>query len=168
MDAVPMTVTGVRVELPNNAPVVLLRETAGILTVPIWVGATEAVAISSAMEGVSPPRPLTHDLLTSVIQALDAEVLRIVVTHITDNVFFADLVLRTPQGEVIVSSRPSDAIALAVRTSAPVFASREVIDEVGVVLAEDVEDEAVAQFREMLEDVTVEDFIGPEEEPPPS
>jgi bifunctional DNase/RNase len=159
MDAVPMTVTGVRVELPNNAPVVLLRETEGLLTVPIWVGATEAVAISSAMEGVSPPRPLTHDLLVSVIETLGARLVRIVVTHITDNVFFADLVLGTPQGELVVSSRPSDAIALAVRTGAPVFASRDVVDEVGVVLAEDVEDEAIAQFREMLEDVTVEDFL---------
>ncbi len=160
-----MTVKGVRVELPNNAPVVLLRETEGVLTVPIWVGATEAIAISSAMEGFVPPRPLTHDLLTTVIASLGARIVRVVVTHIHDNVFFADLVLATDQGEVVVSSRPSDAIALAVRTGVDVFASREVVDEVGVVLEEDAEDETVAQFRELLEDLTVEDFIDPGEDP---
>lgn len=160
-----MTVTGVRVELPSNAPVVLLRETDGILTVPIWVGATEAVAISSALEGLEPPRPLTHDLLTTVIGNLGARLVRVVVTHINDNVFYADMVLGTNSGEVVVSSRPSDAIALAVRTGAPVLASRDVVDEVGVVLAEDAEDETIAQFRELLEDLTIEDFMQQGEDP---
>ncbi len=160
-----MTVTGVRVELPSNAPVVLLRETDGILTVPIWVGATEAVAISSALEGLEPPRPLTHDLLTTVIGNLGARLVRVVVTHINDNVFYADLILGTNSGEVVVSSRPSDAIALAVRTGAPVLASRDVVDEVGVVLAEDAEDETIAQFRELLEDLTIEDFMQQGEDP---
>lgn len=160
-----MTIAGVRVELPSKAPVVLLRETDGILTVPIWVGATEAVAISSALEGVAPPRPLTHDLLTTLIEALGARLERVIVTHINDNVFYADLVLSTRDGEITVSSRPSDAIALAVRVGAPVLAAREVVEEVGVVLAEDAEDETVAQFRELLEDLTVEDFMQQGEEP---
>lgn len=163
MDAgVPMTVTGVRVELPSNTPIVLLREQDGERFLPIWVGPVEAMAISSAMEGIAPPRPMTHDLLASVLDAVGATVRRIVVTDLRDNVFFADLVVGLGGREVIVSSRPSDAIALAVRTGAPVFASPAVLEEAGIEIRdEESETEMVERFRELLEDVTVEDFLEP-------
>ncbi len=157
-----MTVTGVRVELPSNTPIVLLREQDGERFLPIWVGPVEAMAISSAMEGIAPPRPMTHDLLASVLDAVGATVRRIVVTDLRDNVFFADLVLGLGGREVVVSSRPSDAIALAVRTGAPVFASPAVLEEAGIEIRdEESETEIVERFRELLEDVTVEDFLEP-------
>lgn len=165
---VQMTVTGVRVELPSNTPIVLLREQAGTRFLPIWVGAVEAMAITSALEGVTPPRPLTHDLLVSVIEHLDAEIERIVVTELRNNVYYANLVLNSRGEQVIVSSRPSDAIALSVRTGAPVYASTEVLDEASIEFQDDDESspeltETLEEFREMLRDVTVEDFIDPDE-----
>jgi bifunctional DNase/RNase len=155
----------VRVELPSNTPIVLLREQTGPRFLPIWVGAVEAMAISSALEGVTPPRPLTHDLLRVVIESLGASIERIVVTDLRNNVFFADLVLTVDGREVIVSSRPSDAIALSVRTGAPVFAQPGVLDQAGIELEEDetgdTEEDEVERFREMLQDITIEDFLGP-------
>lgn len=158
-----MIVTGVRVELPSNTPLVLLQEAGSARFLPIWVGATEALAISSALEGVAPPRPQTHDLMASVLETLGVTVERVVVTALENNVFFAELYLRSEQGPFVVSSRPSDAIALAVRTGSPVFADPAVLDEAGIELGEgDVEESTIAEFRQALEDVTVEDFIDPE------
>jgi bifunctional DNase/RNase len=146
---VPMDITGVRMELPSNTPIILLREQGGERFLPIWIGPVEAMAISAAIDGVAPPRPQTHDLLTSVIDGLGAAVSRVVVTELRDNVFFADLVLEIGGREVVVSARPSDAVALAVRTGSPVFARTDVLDEAGI-----------ERFREALEDMTVEDFLG--------
>ncbi len=164
---IPMTVTGVRVELPSNTPIVLLREQAGTRFLPIWVGAVEAMAISSALDGITPARPMTHDLLRDVVGSLDVTVNRVVVTDLRNNVYYADLVLESQGSEVVVSSRPSDAIALAVRTGAPVFADRAILDAVGIEIedesTEPTEDE-IAQFRAMLEDITVEDFMGDDPE----
>jgi bifunctional DNase/RNase len=166
---VQMTVTGVRVELPSNTPIVLLREQNGSRFLPIWVGAVEAMAITSALEGVTPPRPLTHDLLVNVVDSMDASIERIVVTELRNNVYYADLVLTLSGRQVTVSSRPSDAIALSVRTGAPVFANRSVLDEAAIEFQDEGEDdnevqEKLEQFREMLQDVTVDDFIdGPGE-----
>ena len=167
-EPVPMTVTGVRVELPSNTPIVLLREQQGVRFLPIWVGAVEAMAISSALEGVTPPRPLTHDLLRLVLEGLGAEIDRIVVTDLRNNVYFADLVLTLDGREVVVSSRPSDAIAMSVRTGAPVFAELRVLEEAGIELedeSEDLPEEEIERFRELLEDISVEDFIDPGDEP---
>lgn len=160
-----MTVTGVRVELPSNTPIVLLREQAGTRFLPIWVGAVEAMAITSALEGVTPPRPLTHDLMATVIDALDASIERIVVTDLRNNVYYADLVLSVGGREVTVSSRPSDAIALSVRTGAPVYASVTVLDEASIEFQDEDEESGAAdeieRFREMLEDLTIDDFLDP-------
>ncbi len=168
-DAVPMTVTGVRVELPSNTPIVLLREQSGVRFLPIWVGTVEAMSISSAMEGAEPPRPQTHDLMLSVVEALGATAVRIVVTELRDSVFFADLVFERDGAEVVVSSRPSDAIALSVRAGIPVFASQAVLDEAGIEIETEAEEEAseeeIERFREMLEELTVDDFIDPDENP---
>ncbi len=157
-----MALVGVRVELPANQPIVLLREASGSRFLPIWVGAVEATAIASALEGVEPPRPLTHDLLKSVLDGLSVTMSRVVVTELRDSVFYADLVLAVDGREVHVSSRPSDAIALAVRTSAPIFASADVVEEAGIEL-EDGEsaEELVDRFRKELDDLSIEDFLEP-------
>ena len=166
-DAVPMSVTGVRVELPSNTPIVLLREQTGVRFLPIWVGTVEAMAISSALEGAEPPRPQTHDLI--VTEALGARAVRVVVTELRDSVYFADLVFERDGEEIVVSSRPSDAIALAVRNGMPVFASQAVLDEAGIEIETETEEEAseeeIERFRELLEGITVDDFIDPDELP---
>jgi hypothetical protein len=156
-----MDVLGVRVELPSNQPIVLLKESDGPRYLPIWIGASEATAIATAMEGIEPPRPLTHDLLGLAVEALGARVDQVVITEVRDSVYYADLILGTAGGNVSISCRPSDSIALAVRTGANVQASRSLLDEAGVEFREaaDEEDE-IARFREFLEEATVEDFLG--------
>jgi bifunctional DNase/RNase len=159
-EPIPVTVVGVRVELPSNTPIVLLREEGGLRYLPIWIGAAEAQSIVAAMEGMEAPRPQTHDLLRMVLEGLGAEIDRVDVVELRESVFYADLVIRS-NGEVVhISSRPSDAIALAVRTQAPVFVAPAVLEEAGIELEDESEEEQVARFREMLEGVTVEDFLG--------
>ncbi len=155
---IPLEVLGVRVELPSNQPIVLLRERDGARYLPIWIGPAEATAIATALEGVKPPRPLTHDLMRSVIDALGGLAVKVVITEMRDSIFYADLSLDVSGKVVEVSSRPSDAIALAVRTGTPIYAAPLVLEEAGVVFEED-EEEEVARFREFLEQVTVEDFL---------
>jgi bifunctional DNase/RNase len=156
---IAMDVVGVRVELPSNQPIVLLRENGGTRYLPIWIGASEATAIATALEGVQPPRPLTHDLMRSVIDAVGALATKVVITEMRDSIFFADLALDVAGDEVQVSSRPSDAIALAVRTGTPIFASPAVLDDAAVHFEEEDEEDEVARFREFLEEATVEDFL---------
>ncbi len=159
-EPVPMNLVGVRIELPTNTPILLLKETSGTRYLPIWIGANEATAIALALEGVQPQRPLTHDLLKLVAETLGAKVDRVVVTNLEDGTFFADLVMTRNGEEVVVSSRPSDAIALAARTDAPLFAAPEVIDEAGVEIQLDGQEEEIERFREFLDDVVPEDFEG--------
>jgi uncharacterized protein len=159
---VAMDVVGVRVELPSNQPIVLLKESAGNRYLPIWIGGSEATSIATALEGVNPPRPLTHDLMRSVIDAVGALAVRVVITEMRDSVYYADLALDISGRQVRVSSRPSDAIALAVRTGTPVFALESVLDDAAVLFEEEAEDAdaEVRRFREFLEEATVEDFLG--------
>ncbi len=161
--AIPLEIVGVRLELPSNQPIVLLKEQEGTRYLPIWIGASEATAIATAMEGVEPPRPLTHDLMRTVIDAVGALAVRVVITEMRDSIFFADLALDVSGEEVKVSARPSDAIALAVRTGTPVLAAPEVLEEAGVHFEDEDEEQEVARFREFLEEVTVEDFLGGEQ-----
>lgn len=151
-----------RVEIPANTPMVLLQETAGDQRLlPILIGGAEASAIHYALEGVQPPRPLTHDLFVTVLQTLDAQLDRVLVTEVRDHTFYAELHLTTPAGPKVVSSRPSDAIALAVRCGAPLFASEELLDEVGQLPAPEPEDEAeeiIDEFKDFIEHVNPEDF----------
>ncbi|HDH25942.1 MAG TPA: bifunctional nuclease family protein [Actinobacteria bacterium] len=161
----PVELIGVRLQLPTNQPVVLLREAAGTRFLPIWIGAVEATAIAYAVEGLVPQRPLTHDLLKSVADALGGTVARVVVTELRDAVFYADLVLDRDGEEVHISARPSDAIALAARTGAPIFASAEVIDDAGIEIRDEDEESEIEKFREFLDEVTPEDFAPPEESP---
>jgi bifunctional DNase/RNase len=149
-----LTVVGVRVELPSNQPVVLLKEADGERYLPIWIGAVEATAIAFAQQGVVPARPLTHDLLKDVLDALGAQLNAVLITDLRDGVYFADL--RFADG-VTVSARPSDAIALAIRAGTPIYAEDTVLAENGVEIPDEQENE-VEKFREFLDQVSPEDF----------
>ena len=160
-----MEVIGVRVEMPSNQPIVLLKEIDGNRFLPIWVGAVEATAIAFAQQGVSAPRPLTHDLTQIIIEELDAIMTAVHVTHIEDGVFYASILLRDQQEQThTVSARPSDAIALALRASANILASSELLDEIGIEIPSDSEpgddNNEVERFREFLDQINPEDFAG--------
>ncbi len=149
--------------MPTNSPIVLLREREGQRYVPIWIGAPEATAIAYAQQGVSAPRPLTHDLMVTLVQELGHRLTAVHITELRDNTFFAELHI---DDGTVISARPSDAIALALRAATPIFASEELLDEVGITMAVEEEDE-VERFREFLDTVSAEDFEGPGEEPGP-
>lgn len=156
---------GVRVEMPTNQPMVLLREQEGQRHVPIWVGAPEATAIAYAQQGVTPPRPLTHDLLASVIEELGHHLTEVRVTRMEEMVFHAELVV--DDGTFTIESRSSDAIALALRAQVPILVAEDILDDVGVLVPDDEEDQEVERFREFLDQVSAEDFeAGPGDEPP--
>jgi len=154
---IEMELTGVRVELPTNQPIVLLRERGGERYLPIWIGAAEAAAIALSLQGVVTARPMTHDLLKNILDDLTVEVQRIVVTELRDSTFYATIALQRGTDGFEVSSRPSDAIALAVRMSVPIFAEEGVLEEASILIPGD-EDEEVEKFREFLDNVSPEDF----------
>ena len=149
-----LDVVGVRVEMPSNQPIVLLREVSGDRYLPIWIGTGEASAIALAQQGAVPPRPLTHDLFRDVLEAIGRRLTQVRITELRDQVFYAELVL---DGGLEVSARPSDAIALAMRTGAKIYATDEVLDEAGIDIPDDQEDE-VEKFREFLDQISPEDF----------
>jgi bifunctional DNase/RNase len=150
-------VVGVRVEVPSNQPIVLLREAAGERYLPIWIGAVEATAIAFAQQGVIPPRPLTHDLLKDVLDATGNALNEVRITEVNDGVFYATLVLGSG---VEVSARPSDSIALALRTGSRIVCAEEILDDAGIAVPDEREEE-VEKFREFLDHVTPEDFEKP-------
>jgi len=152
-------VVGVRVEMPSNQPLVLLREVDGGRYLPIWIGAMEATAIAYAQQQVESPRPLTHELLASVIEALGDELIQVDVVAVHEHVFYAELLF---ESGVEVSARPSDAIALALRAGVQINCAEGVLDEVGIRAAHD-EDAEVEKFREFLDHVDPEDFDNPQQ-----
>jgi len=154
----PLQVVGVRVELPTNQPVVLLKESDGVRYLPIWIGAVEASAIAFEQQGVQTPRPMTHDLLRDVIGALGAELKQVSITELRDDVFYAEL--QFGDG-VTVSARPSDAIALALRTGTSILGDESVLAEAGISIPDEDEDE-VERFREFLDNISADDFAGSE------
>jgi bifunctional DNase/RNase len=156
---IEMEITGVRVELPTNQPIVLLRERGGERYLPIWIGAAEAAAIALSLQGVVTPRPMTHDLMQNILEDLQVNVHRIVVTELRDSTFFASIQLQRNGDSYEISSRPSDAIALAVRMAIPIFADESVLEEASILIPGD-EDEEVEKFREFLDNVSPEDFAG--------
>jgi bifunctional DNase/RNase len=151
-------VVGVRVEMPSNQPIVLLREVTGDRYLPIWIGAVEATAIAFAQQGVVPPRPLTHDLMKELIGATGNELTEVRITEMREGVFYAVLVLASG---VEVGARPSDSIALALRTGSRIVCAEDVLDEAGLEVPEEDEDE-VEKFREFLDNVSPEDFERPQ------
>lgn len=153
-----MELIGVRVELPSHQPIVLLREASGQQRVlPIFIGPPEATAIALALDGVDTPRPMTHDLMKTLIAELGATVDKIVVTDLIDSTFYAVIHLSAGQATYEISSRPSDAIALAVRLDTSIFAEEAVLDEAGQVVEEDSE-AVVDEFRQFLDNVNPDDF----------
>ena len=154
---IELSLVGVRVELPSNQPIVLLKEAGGDRYLPIWIGAVEATAIAFALQGIETPRPMTHDLLRDILTEAKVAVERIVISDLVDQTFYATIRMHNGSGPVEVSSRPSDAIALAVRLSTPIYAAEEVLDQAGIELRDDEETE-VEKFREFLDQVSPEDF----------
>ena len=146
--------------MPSNNPIVLLREVTGERYLPIWIGAVEATAIAFAQQGVVPPRPLTHDLMKDLLDALGQELAEVQITDMKDGVFFATLVLGSG---VEIGARPSDSIALALRTGSRIVCAEEVLDEVGLAVPAEQEDE-VERFREFLDHVTPDDFEAPRDQ----
>lgn len=161
-----MHVAGVRVELPTNTPVVLLCEIDGPRTLPIYVGTAEATSIAYALQGVVTPRPLTHDLIQLILETANVTLERVLVTELRDATYYAELHLLVAGELRTVSARPSDAMAIALRASAPIFAQDDLVDSEGIVLQQEEPDngeqdeELVAQFREFLGEVRPEDFSG--------
>ena len=149
-----LTVVGVRVELPSQQPIVLLKEAGGDRYLPIWIGAVEATAIAFAQKGVVTQRPMTHDLLKDLLEALDRPLQSVTISDLRDGVFYAELAF---DGGVTVSARPSDAIALAMRTGATIRGQEAVLAEAGIAIPDEQEDE-VERFREFLDTITPEDF----------
>ena len=155
-----MVIYGVSFDVIGKQPIVLLKTVEGNKFLPIWIGHPEAAAILIKLQGTQLPRPMTHDLLMNVIGQFQAEVARITVTELKDSTFYATLTLAKDGAEIDVDSRPSDALALAVRTDAPIFASNELIDENAIEFEREVDDteEIVESFREFLEGVSPDDF----------
>jgi hypothetical protein len=152
-------VMGVRVEMPSNQPIVLLREVVGDRYLPIWIGAVEATAIAFAQQGVVPPRPLTHDLMKDILAATGSELSQVQITDVRDGVFYATLVFASGAE---VSARPSDSIALALRTGTTIMCSEAVLEEAGLAVPAE-QDEEVEKFRDFLDHVSPEDFDQPHE-----
>jgi bifunctional DNase/RNase len=149
-----LDVVGVRVEMPSNAPMVLLREVGGNRYLPIWIGASEASAIANAQEGVVPPRPLTHDLMVDTLNTLGHRLTEVHITELEGGTFYAVLLV----DGIEVSARPSDAIALALRVGSDIYCAEDVLDEAGIEIPEPEEDE-VEKFREFLDQVNPDDFF---------
>jgi uncharacterized protein len=158
-----MCIYGVSFDMVSKQPIVLLKTASGKRFLPIWIGHAEAAAILAKLQGTEAPRPMTHDLMNEILGELHTSVARITVTELRENTFHALITLRTglPEGEVEVDSRPSDAIAIAVRANAPIFAADKVIDENGIEFDEDGDNETtVEQFKQFLDSVSPEDFAG--------
>jgi hypothetical protein len=161
VDVIELQLVGVRVELPTNQPIVLLKEREGERYLPIWIGPVEATAIALGMQGIETQRPMTHDLMRDLLQNLGITVDRIVITELRDGTFYAEIQMSQNGTTVAVSSRPSDALALAVRMELTIFANEDVLDEASIAVKDDQEEDAekeVERFREFLEQVTPEDF----------
>lgn len=155
-----LSLVGVRVEVPTNQPIVLLREDEGQRYLPIFIGPPEATAIVYALQGMETPRPMTHDLFKAVLDETTLELKQVVITELHEGTFYAEIELSRDGAAFKISSRPSDAIALAVRyeEAVPIFADEAVLDEAGVLFEQEDEEEQVEEFREFIDNVRPEDF----------
>ena len=158
---VEMVIYGVSFDMVGKQPIVLLKTVAGNRFLPIWIGHPEAAAILMRLQGAQPPRPSTHDLFTAALGELGSEVTQVAITELRENTFFAEVTVRTAEGEVTLDSRPSDALALAVRVDAPIFADEGVVEESGIEFEQETMDDKeamVEEFKSFLDDVAPEDF----------
>jgi len=158
---VEMVIYGVSFDMVGKQPIVLLKTVAGNRFLPIWIGHPEAAAILMRLQGAQPPRPSTHDLFTVALGEVGGEVSQVAITELKDNTFFAEVTIRSGETEVTLDSRPSDALALAVRADAPIFANEEIIEESGIEFEQETMDDKeamVEEFKSFLDDVKPEDF----------
>jgi bifunctional DNase/RNase len=155
-----MVIYGVSFDMVGKQPIVLLKTAEGNKFLPIWIGHPEAAAILMKLQGANTPRPMTHDLVTDMLEKLEARVIRIAVTELRENTFYAVVTVAVDGSEIEIDSRPSDAIALAVRSDAPIYADDSVIEESAIEFEhEDVnEEEVVEEFKKFLDEVKPEDF----------
>lgn len=155
---IPVEVVGVRIEMPSNQPIVLLKEISGTRYLPIWVGTQEATAIAFSQQGLTPQRPMTHDLLVNILESEKIRLRSVHLTELRDGIFYSDLVLVNEAGqEQKISARPSDALALAIRVEAPILARAELFDQAGINIPDQGEDE-IEKFKEFLDEISPEDF----------
>jgi uncharacterized protein len=164
-----MAVYGVSFDLVGKQPIVLLKTVEGNRFLPIWIGHPEAAAILMKLQNAATPRPMTHDLVTEILMQLDAQVVRVAVTELRESTFYAQVTIQQDGSEIEVDSRPSDAIALAVRAEAPIFVADEVIEESAIEFeGEEINDadleREVSKFRSFLESVTPDEFAGAEDD----
>jgi bifunctional DNase/RNase len=162
-----MVIYGVSFDLVGKQPIVLLKTADGNRFLPIWIGHAEAAAILMKLQGASTPRPMTHDLMTDMLEQLDAEVVRITVTELRDNTFYASITVQQNGSELEIDSRPSDAIAIAVRSEVPIYAAEHVIEESAIEFEgeEPNDEEVVDEFRKFLDDVSPDQFaVGGDED----
>ena len=157
-----MTIYGVSFDMVGKQPIVLLRTLDGNRFLPIWIGHPEAAAILMKLQGTPTARPMTHDLVTSMLSELNATVAKVVVTELRENTFHAQITLQVNGSEIEIDSRPSDALALAVRTEAPIFVADDVMDDSAIEFGQEPDDatEVIDEFKAFLENVNPEDFAG--------
>lgn len=159
-DRIPLDLVGIRVELPTNTPILLLKERDGDRYLPIWINTPEATSIALASDGISASRPLTHDLLVSMIEELGGVVREVVITELRGGTFYADIVIDEGDDVHTISARPSDAVAIAVRVKVPLFSHPEVLEEAGVVISDETNEDEIERFREFLDEIDPNDFAG--------
>ncbi len=159
-----MQIYGVSFDMVGKQPIVLLKTVDSNRFLPIWIGHPEAAAILMKLQGAQTPRPMTHDLLSDLLESVDVMCEKVSVTELRDNTFYASITISVNGSEIEIDSRPSDAIALAVRCQAPIFAAEEVIEESSIEFEHEVEDqeEVVERFKDFLDEVTPEDFASGE------
>ncbi len=155
---VELQLIGVRVELPANQPIVLLKERTGDRFLPIWIGAFEATAIAFALQGIETARPMTHDLMKNIMDQLGITMQQVVISDLREGTFYADITLEYEGKPFVIDARPSDAIALAVRTGVSIYSDEHVLNEASVFIQSDEEDE-IERFRDFLKDAKPEDFM---------
>jgi hypothetical protein len=153
-----LSLVGVRVELPANQPIVLLKEEEGERFLPIWIGAFEATAIAFALQGVETARPMTHDLFKNVLEDFNVSIERVLINDLVEGTFYAEITLQRNNATHLISARPSDAIALAVRMDVPIFAEEKVLDEASI-LIETNDEEEIQRFRDFLDHIEPQDFL---------
>jgi len=158
---IEVTVSKVAIDVNSKMPVIVLKEKDGDKTLPIWIGLFEAQAIALALENVKPPRPLTHDLAKSLIEKLNGRVDRIVISDLRHNTFYARILMRRNGESLQVDSRPSDAIALALRLKVPIFIDETVLDKIAIGDKPPIKEEEIEDFKKRLKDLKPEDFGQP-------
>lgn len=165
---IPVEVVGVRIEMPSNQPIVLLKEIEGTRFLPIWVGAVEATSIAFAQQGLEASRPLTHDLIRDLLDRVGATLTSTKITNLEDGVFYAELIMQSASGPLApLSVRPSDAIAIALRTKSNIFVESALFDHAGIDIPEQIAsensvagDQELEAFREFLDGINPDDFAG--------